>query len=180
VELFSKSIYDNIRVTKMNSTLDEVKEAAKAADAHDFIRKLPLQYHTYLEESGKGLSGGERQRIALARAFLKTTDFYILDESPSNLDFGTENIIFDMIYNKFRDKTMLIIAHRLSTIKNCDEIIVLDKGEMVEHGSHDALLAKGGMYYRLWEMQQGNFVVDDGDTPPDGDDEPEESVMSYA
>jgi ATP-binding cassette subfamily B protein len=180
IELFTKSIYENIRVTKMNSTLDEVKEAAKAADAHDFIRKLPLQYHTYLEESGKGLSGGERQRIALARAFLKTNDFYILDESTSNLDFGTENIIFDMIYNRFKSKTMLIIAHRLSTIKSCDEIIVLDKGEMVEHGSHEELLAKQGMYYRLWEMQQGNFIVDDGGDTPDGGDEPEEGVMSYA
>jgi ATP-binding cassette subfamily B protein len=158
IELFSKSIYDNIRVTKMNSTLDEVKEAAKAADAHDFIKKLPMQYHTWLEESGKGLSGGERQRIALARAFLKTNDFYILDESTSNLDFGTENIIFDMIYHKFKSKTMLIIAHRLTTVKNCDEIIVLDKGEVVEQGSHDELLANGGMYYRLWEMQQGNFI----------------------
>jgi ATP-binding cassette subfamily B protein len=170
IELFSKSIYDNIRVTKMNSTLDEVKEAAKAADAHDFIKKLPMQYHTWLEESGKGLSGGERQRIALARAFLKTNDFYILDESTSNLDFGTENIIFDMIYNKFKSKTMLIIAHRLSTVKNCDEIIVLDKGEVVEQGSHDELLANEGMYYRLWEMQQGNFVRDE--------EQPEELVTS--
>ncbi|MBA4686646.1 MAG: peptidase domain-containing ABC transporter [Candidatus Galacturonibacter soehngenii] len=110
IELFSKSIYDNIRVGKMNSTLDEVKEAAKAADAHDFIRKLPMQYYTYLEEAGNGLSGGEKQRIALARAFLKKNEFYILDESTSNLDFATENIIFDMIYNKFRNKSMLIIA----------------------------------------------------------------------
>jgi ATP-binding cassette subfamily B protein len=163
IELFSKSIYDNIRVTKMNSTLDEVKEAAKAADAHDFIRKLPLQYYTFLEESGSGLSGGEQQRIALARAFLKTNDFYILDESTSNLDFGTENIIFDMIYNKFRNKTMLIIAHRLSTVKNCDMIVVLDKGEVVEQGSHEELLAGEGMYYRLWEMQQGNFVIREED-----------------
>jgi ATP-binding cassette subfamily B protein len=175
IELFSKSIYDNIRVTKMNATLDEVKEAAKAADAHDFISKLPMQYHTFLEEGGKGLSGGERQRIALARAFLKTNDFYILDESTSNLDFGTESIIFDMIYNKFRNKTMLIVAHRLSTIKNCDEIIVLDKGEVIEQGSHAELLAKKGMYYRLWEMQQGNFVIKeetaDGAVAESDDDE---------
>ena len=120
IELFSQSIYDNIRVSKRNSTLDEVKEAAKAAGAHDFIRKLPMQYYTYLEEAGNGLSGGEKQRIALARAFLKKNEFYILDESTSNLDFATENIIFDMIYNKFKNKSMLIIAHRLATIKNCD------------------------------------------------------------
>ncbi|RDY28455.1 peptidase domain-containing ABC transporter [Lachnotalea glycerini] len=159
IELFSKSIYDNIRVSKMNSTLDEVKEAAKAADAHDFIKKLPMQYYTYLEEAGNGLSGGEKQRIALARAFLKKNEFYILDESTSNLDFATENIIFDMIYNKFRKKSMLIIAHRLATIKNCDEIIVIDQGEIVEKGTHEDLLKKQGQYYKLWEMQQGNFVI---------------------
>lgn len=154
IELFSKSIYDNIRVSKMSATLEEVKEAAKAADAHEFIKKLPMQYYTYLEEAGNGLSGGEKQRIALARAFLKDNQLYIFDESTSNLDFGTENIIFDMIYNKFRNKSMLIIAHRLATIKMCDEIIVLDKGEIVEQGTHDELLKKQGYYYRLWEMQQ--------------------------
>ncbi|WP_320411232.1 ABC transporter ATP-binding protein [Candidatus Galacturonibacter soehngenii] len=159
IELFSKSIYDNIRVSKINSTLDEVKEAAKAADAHDFIKKLPMQYYTYLEEAGNGLSGGEKQRIALARAFLKKNEFYILDESTSNLDFATENIIFDMIYNKFRNKSMLIIAHRLATVKNCDEIIVIHHGEVVEKGTHEELLEKQGQYYRLWEMQQGNFVI---------------------
>ena len=157
IELFSKSIYDNIRVSRMNASLEEVKEAAKAADAHDFIRKLPMQYYTYLEEAGNGLSGGEKQRIALARAFLKRNQFYILDESTSNLDFGTENIIFDMIYNKFKSKTMLIIAHRLATIKNCDKIIVMEKGNIIEEGNHEELLAIKGKYYQLWEMQQGNF-----------------------
>ncbi len=159
IELFSKSIYDNIRVSKMNATLDEVREAAKVADAHDFIKRLPMQYYTFLEEAGNGLSGGEKQRIALARAFLKKNEFYILDESTSNLDFATENIIFDMIYNKLRDKSMLIIAHRLATVKNCDEIIVLREGEILESGTHDELLEIQGEYYRLWEMQQGNFVV---------------------
>jgi len=161
IELFSKSIYDNIRVSKMNSTLDEVKQAAKEADAHEFIKKLPMQYHTYLQEAGNGLSGGEKQRIALARAFLKKSDFYILDESTSNLDFATENIIFDMIYNKFKKKSMLIIAHRLTTIKNCDIILVLDKGEIVESGSHEELLEIKGYYHRLWNMQQGNFIIKD-------------------
>lgn len=160
IELFSKSIYDNIRASRMNATLEEVKEAAKAADAHDFIKKLPMQYYTYLEEAGNGLSGGEKQRIVLARAFLKNNQFYILDESTSNLDFGTENIIFDMIYNKFENKSMLIIAHRLATVKNCDEIIVLDKGEIVESGNHEELLAKQGHYWKLWEMQRGNFKID--------------------
>lgn len=161
IELFSKSIYDNIRVSKMNSSLEEVKQAAKEADAHDFIKKLPMQYYTFLQEAGNGLSGGEKQRIALARAFLKKSNFYILDESTSNLDFATENIIFDMIYNKFKGKSMLIIAHRLSTIKHCDRIIVLDHGEIIEQGTHEELLEKGDRYYRLWHMQQGDFVMEE-------------------
>ena len=159
IELFSKSIYDNIRVSRMSATLEEVKEAAKAADAHDFIRKLPMQYYTFLEEAGNGLSGGEKQRIALARAFLKKNEFYILDESTSNLDFATENIIFDMIYNKLKKKSMLIVAHRLATVKNCDVIIVMDQGSIIEKGNHEELLALKGKYYELWEMQQGNFQV---------------------
>ena len=167
IELFSKSIYDNIRVSKMNSTLEEVKQAAKEADAHEFIKKLPMQYYTYLQEAGNGLSGGEKQRIALARAFLKKSNFYILDESTSNLDFATENIIFDMIYNKLKNKSMLIIAHRLATIKNCDTILVLDNGEIIEQGTHDELLLKEGRYYKLWNMQQGVFVQD----PSKDDDE---------
>lgn len=177
IELFSKSIYDNIRVSRMTATLDEVKEAAKAADAHDFIRKLPMQYFTFLEEAGNGLSGGEKQRIALARAFLKRNEFYILDESTSNLDFATENIIFDMIYNKFRQKSMLIIAHRLATVKNCDLIIVLDDGEIVEQGSHEELLENQGRYYRLWQLQQGNFISENREEEmpslPDVSDEDE-------
>ena len=166
IELFSKSIYDNIRVSRMSATLDEVKEAAKAADAHDFIKKLPMQYYTFLEEAGNGLSGGEKQRIALARAFLKKNEFYILDESTSNLDFATENIIFDMIYNKLKNKSMLIVAHRLATVKNCDVIIVMDEGSIVEQGSHEELLALKGKYYELWEMQQGNFKITEEDEIP--------------
>ncbi|MBO5372443.1 MAG: peptidase domain-containing ABC transporter [Lachnospiraceae bacterium] len=157
IELFSRSIYDNIRVSRMDATLEEVKEAAKAADAHTFIKKLPLQYDTYLEEAGNGLSGGEKQRIALARAFLKKNEFYIMDESTSNLDFTAESIIFDMIYNTFKEKSMLIIAHRLATVKNCDQIIVLENGEILEQGTHEELLKKQGRYYELWELQQGNF-----------------------
>lgn len=161
IELFSKSIYDNIRVSKQSASIEDVKEAAKKADAHEFIRRLPMQYYTYLEEAGNGLSGGEKQRIALARAFLKDNQFYIMDESTSNLDFATENIIFDMVYNKFKKKTMLIVAHRLATVKNCDKIIVMDKGHIVEQGTHEALLEKRGQYYKLWEMQQGNFAIRD-------------------
>ena len=157
VELFSKTIYDNIRISRMDATLDEVKEAAKKADAHEFIRHLPLQYNTYLEEAGNGLSGGEKQRIALARAFLKDSNLYILDESTSNLDFATETLIFNMIYEQLADRSMLIVAHRLSTIRDCDLILVMDHGKIVERGTHEELLAKDGRYAELWNMQQGIF-----------------------
>ena len=157
VELFSKTLFENIRISRPEATLEQVKDAAKKADAHEFIRKLPLQYNTYLEEAGNGLSGGEKQRIALARAFLKDSNLYILDESTSSLDFGTENTIFDMIYNQLADKSMLIVAHRLSTVRDCDQILVMDHGEIVERGTHDELLAKQGKYYELWNLQQGIF-----------------------
>ena len=157
VELFSKTLFENIRISNPNATMEQVKEAAKKADAHEFIRKLPLQYNTYLEEAGNGLSGGEKQRIALARAFLKDSNLYILDESTSSLDFGTENTIFDMIYNQLADKSMLIVAHRLSTVRDCDLILVMDHGEIVERGTHEELLEKKGKYYELWNLQQGIF-----------------------
>ena len=157
VELFSKTIYDNIRISRPEASLDEVKAAAKKADAHEFIRKLPLQYNTYLEEAGNGLSGGEKQRIALARAFLKDSGLYILDESTSNLDFATENLIFNMIYEQLADRSMLIVAHRLSTVRDCDLILVMDHGEIVERGTHEELLEKQGKYYELWSLQQGIF-----------------------
>ena len=157
VELFSKTLFENIRISRPEATLEQVKDAAKKADAHEFIRKLPLQYNTYLEEAGNGLSGGEKQRIALARAFLKDSNLYILDESTSSLDFGTENTIFDMIYNQLADKSMFIVAHRLSTVRDCDQILVMDHGEIVERGTHDELLAKQGKYYELWNLQQGIF-----------------------
>lgn len=106
-----------------------------------------------------------------------------MDESTSNLDFATENIIFDMIYNKFKKKSMLIIAHRLATVKNCDVIIVLDKGQIVEQGTHEELLEMKGQYYKLWEMQQGNFQIEeDEDIVSEMDsivDEEAEGVMSY-
>ena len=157
IELFSKTIFENIRISRPEATLDQVREAAKKADAHEFIRKLPLQYNTYLEEAGNGLSGGEKQRIALARAFLKDSGLYILDESTSNLDFATENLIFNMIYEQLADRSMLIVAHRLSTIRDCDLILVMDHGKIVERGNHEELMAKNGRYAELWNMQQGIF-----------------------
>ena len=137
----------------MDATLDEVKEAAKKADAHEFIRHLPLQYNTYLEEAGNGLSGGEKQRIALARAFLKDSNLYILDESTSNLDFATETLIFNMIYEQLADRSMLIVAHRLSTIRSADVILVMKDGSIIEQGNHEELLEKNGFYAKLYNSQ---------------------------
>ena len=157
IQLFSKSIYENVAMVKPYASKSEVARALAMADAQDFVRKQPMQAFTYLEEAGQGLSGGERQRLALARAFLKDSYLFILDESTSNLDFGTENVIFDTIYNKLPDRTMLIVAHRLSTIKNCDKIVVLDEGKVIEEGTHDALIEMQGQYYELWQLQQGNI-----------------------
>jgi len=186
IELFSKSILENIRVTKPGATLEEVKEAAKLAEAHEFIQSLPGQYSTVLEEAGNGLSGGEKQRIVLSRAFLKDSSFYILDESTSSLDFITENLIFDLIYNKLRRKSMLIIAHRLATVRNCDLILVMSHGEIIERGTHDELLAFKGEYWRLWEMQQGNFIKREENTgqeaaavPPVSEETGEEEMTYY-
>ena len=107
-------------------------------------------------EAGNGLSGGEKQRIALARAFLKDSNLYILDESTSNLDFATETLIFNMIYEQLADRSMLIVAHRLSTIRNADIILVMKDGDIVETGNHEQLLAKGGFYAELYQSQFAN------------------------
>nr|MCR5608193.1 peptidase domain-containing ABC transporter [Lachnospiraceae bacterium] len=155
VELFSRTVLENINISDKFATRDEVIKAARLSGADEFIKTLPLKYDTFLEEAGKNLSGGERQRIVLARAMLKKNDIYVFDESTSNLDFVTENFIFDMIYNKYKDKSVLIIAHRLSTIRNCDCIIVLDKGRIVQKGTHEELMNTDGLYKTLWNMQQG-------------------------
>ena len=131
----------------------EPKEIRKRVD--DALKSVNM-YELRHREPHK-LSGGEKQRIALARAFLKDSNLYILDESTSSLDFGTENTIFDMIYNQLADKSMLIVAHRLSTVRDCDLILVMDHGEIVERGTHEELLEKKGKYYELWNLQQGIF-----------------------
>ena len=155
--LFRCSILENIRLGNPAASDEEVKAAARAAQCEEFILKLPQGYDTPAGEAGKRLSGGEKQRIALARAFLKDSNLYILDESTSNLDFATENLIFNMIYDQLADRSMLIVAHRLSTVRDCDMILVMDHGQIVERGTHDELLAKQGKYYELWNLQQGIF-----------------------
>lgn len=162
VELFSGSIKDNITLGKTNASYAEIKAACENAGCREFIEKLPGKYGTFLEEAGGGLSGGEKQRIALARALVKKPSFLILDEATSNLDFISEAKIFDTLFKKGRNITMLMIAHRLSTIRSCDIIYVMDKGQVVEVGNHESLLSKKGYYYKLYISQVGSLQERDG------------------
>ena len=151
--LFSGSILENISLGMDNTTLNNIIEASKMAQAHDFINELPLRYETRLEENGTNLSGGQRQRIAITRAMLKKPEILILDEATSNLDSITESAL-DKTINEFcQEMTTIFIAHRLSTIKNCDVIFVMDKGRIIESGTHEELIKFGGKYSELVKQQ---------------------------
>ena len=151
--LFSASIADNIRYGRLEATTEEIVAAAQAANAHDFISKLPKGYDTMLGERGAMLSGGERQRIAVARAFLKDAPILILDEPTSAIDSKTEAVILDALDRLMQGRTTFMIAHRLATIRNADLILVMHHGEIVERGTHDELLARGGLYRQLSDLQ---------------------------
>ncbi|HSG08989.1 MAG TPA: ABC transporter ATP-binding protein [Longimicrobiales bacterium] len=153
--LFSGTIAENIRYGALGATMEQVEAAARAANAHDFITALPDGYDSRLGEKGVGLSGGERQRIAVARAFLKDAPILILDEPTSSIDSRTEGVILDALERLVRGRTTIMIAHRLSTVAHADQILVMDEGRIVEQGTPDALLARNGLYARLWEAQTG-------------------------
>jgi ATP-binding cassette subfamily B protein len=156
--LFHRSLYENIAYGKKGATKKDVENAAKLAHAYDFIKKLPQGFETPVGERGVKLSGGQRQRIAIARALLKDAPILILDEATSALDSESEKLIQDSLTKLMEDRTSIVIAHRLSTIVKLDRIIVLDNGKIVEDGSHADLLARKGIYARLWAHQSGGFI----------------------
>jgi ATP-binding cassette subfamily B protein len=151
--LFSGTITENIRYGRLEATMDEVIEAAKAANAHDFISRLPDGYQTELGERGAQLSGGERQRICVARAFIRDAPILVLDEPTSSIDSKTENVILDALDRLMVGRTSLMIAHRLSTIRDADLILVMNDGQITEQGSHEELVTRGGLYSQLYRAQ---------------------------
>jgi subfamily B ATP-binding cassette protein MsbA len=152
--LFNDTIRNNIALGKMEATDEEIEEAAKIANAHDFIIKKEKGYDTFIGDRGTKLSGGERQRLTIARAVLKNPPILILDEATSSLDTESERLVQDAINNMMQRRTSIVIAHRLSTIRHADEIIVLQKGKIAERGTHEELLQKNGFYKRLVDMQE--------------------------
>jgi ATP-binding cassette subfamily B protein len=166
--MFNRSARDNIAYGRPEASEDEIIAAAKAAEADEFAQHLidhkgRKGYDAFLGERGVKLSGGQRQRIALARAFLKDAPILVLDEATSALDSEVEASIQEALTRVMRGKTVLAIAHRLSTIAAMDRIVVLDQGRIVEEGSHDTLLARGGLYARYWQRQSGGFIITDDD-----------------
>jgi len=151
--LFNDTVRNNIAYGNQQASQEDIVRAARAANAHDFIMRLPEGYDTLIGEQGMKLSGGERQRISIARAILKDAPILILDEATSSLDTEAEIEVQEALENLMKGRTTLVIAHRLSTIRNADRIIVLVNGEIVEEGNHETLLEKQGEYYRLYNMQ---------------------------
>ena len=153
VQLFDNTIEENIRVGKKGATKEEIIEAAKKARIHDFIMSLPKAYETDIGENGGILSGGQRQRISIARAFLKDAPILILDEMTSNVDPVNESLIQDAITELAKNRTVLVVAHHLKTIQKADQILVFQKGNLLEKGKHGELLDKNGYYTKLWKAQ---------------------------
>jgi ATP-binding cassette subfamily B protein len=151
--LFHDTICTNLTYAKMDATQEEIESAARAANIHNFIMELPDGYDTIVGERGYRLSGGEKQRIALARVILKNPRILVLDEATSSLDSESESLIQDALKRVMAGRTNIVIAHRLSTILAADLILVMDRGRIVERGTHDELIATGGLYAQLYETQ---------------------------
>ena len=148
--LFSGTVADNIRYGKLDATDEEVRAAAKLANADHFIKHLPQGYDTYLSGDGSSLSQGQRQLLSIARAAIADPPVLILDEATSSIDTRTEKIVQEGMDKLMVGRTVFVIAHRLSTIKNSDVIMVLDQGKIIERGNHDELIAQKGTYYQLY------------------------------
>ena len=153
VYLFVGTVFDNIRYGKPDATREEVIEAAKNANAHDFIMSLPNGYETDIGQRGIKLSGGQKQRLSIARVFLKNPPILIFDEATSALDNESEKVVQDSLEKLAKNRTTFVIAHRLSTIKNAQRILVLTEEGIAEEGTHEELLEKGGVYEKLYQMQ---------------------------
>jgi ATP-binding cassette subfamily B protein len=151
--IFASSVADNIRYGSMGASDDDVRRAARMALASEFIEALPEGYETLLGERGVTLSGGQRQRIAIARALLRDAPILLLDEATSALDAESESLVQTALNRVMQNRTTLVIAHRLATVLSADRIFVLDDGTIVEEGTHRSLMAKGGLYSRLAELQ---------------------------
>ena len=151
--LFDDTVYKNITIGLPGASMEQVVDAAKAADAHAFISAMPLGYETILGERGIKLSGGQRQRLAIARAIIKKPKILLPDEATSNLDTASEQAVQAAIERILGGRTVVMVAHRLSTVRNASKIFVLKKGELVETGTHKELLALGGIYKGLYEAQ---------------------------
>lgn len=152
--LFNGTVQDNIALTNPDATTDEIVRAAKIAVAHDFIMNLPSGYNTIVGERGASLSGGQRQRIAIARTVLQNPKLLILDEATSALDYSSERQVCENLAEAFANTTVFFITHRLTTVKNANTIIMMDKGSVVEQGTHDELMAVKGRYFCLYQQQE--------------------------
>ncbi|HUQ39012.1 MAG TPA: ABC transporter ATP-binding protein [Acidimicrobiales bacterium] len=161
--MFHRSLRDNIAFGRPDATEDEIIAAAVAAHAAEFIEELPDGYATLVGERGVKLSGGQRQRVAIARAILRRSPVLVLDEATSSLDSESEALIQPALLSLMEDRTAIVIAHRLSTVQRMDRLVVLDRGRVVEQGTHAQLVAAGGTYAMLWSHQSGGFLVDDND-----------------
>ncbi len=158
--LFGGTIRENILYGKLNAAEGEMIEAAKAAHVDEFVRQFPLKYETIVGEKGVNLSGGQRQRIAIARAILKNPRILILDEATSSLDTESETLIQDALDRFMADRTTFVIAHRLSTIRSADLILVMDRGQIIESGSHEELMKREGLYYRLYTIKLAGVDIE--------------------
>ena len=159
--LFHRTLLENIRYGRPGATREDIELAARGADAHEFIERMPNQYESLVGERGVKLSGGQRQRISIARVIAKNAPILIMDEATSSLDSITEQAIQNSLAALMKNKTVIVVAHRLSTIAHLDRILVFNRGRIIEDGSHAQLLAANGAYTQLWSRQAVGFLVEE-------------------